>query len=852
MDFVPKPLRSDSPPVDIPLLDVIPYEVPQANYNFETFPEYHGFDLPIESTISPVALATFIQSWLFFGLLAEYLGHTPELTQLSALRCIKGRTIRCVCIDEIARSRFTDEFRGRLADKELDFGAKISIAEIQIKALECLDAAKFSPVPEVAMSVRILIDVLDTLSALSVPGQPYTQRPASSKLGDLLTWDCAHPSLQILLHRLKDSGWCPSIIPGLCLKFGYIHLYYMSQIRRCHPLGLNHQNCSGSICNAIVLRTDPFDRPRHYRTGCSCCLLRVPMDKIIATLRQGKTPLVRASRDSSGQLSLDIVPAKSSSRYIAVSHVWSDGLGNAVENSAFSCQLERIIQSLSRLPYFGEGTISGSWFERFFRNANIPSVALPRRRMQSYLFWLDILCIPTRSIPGINVMDLRNLRRVAVAQIPVVYAGAAQVLILDSEIETLRIGASQMTENVAQILGCNWATRAWTYQEGAHSLKCSIQFSDGVLDPRDDNADNRGMEAFIYQRSYPVQLALMVFPPSLDEDQTRDIRGLLEKYLLRDFTWALYLWFPKLDETYQAEYYSGTSAEARTMVFIRTWNELQTRSCTDPSDQVTILAMALQLPLREIISIPSHERLKSIIWSLHYIPLSFLLVPHDSEHAQLEQHDLWVPDGFNGLISDPLYDLKGGTNLKFSAAKDRIVFPFLKDTIFGDPFLIAISQPLRKVSWLRLDYETKKYLIRFRRSSNNTLDTSSFRGALFVIDPNTFASENREFKDTWISGCCLLVQNAKKSANQQESLEWDLDVVYDSAISVLLLEDGTERISEVPESLMQEAIAHLSTEKAPSYQNSEGSWGDSEAAINIHMACSKSATSSNLSYYIST
>ena len=44
----------------------------------------------------------------------------------------------------------------------------------------------------------------------------------------------------------------------------------------------------------------------------------------------------------------------------------------------------------------------------------------------SYLFWLDILCIPTRSVPGVDWQKLKKLRETAMGQIPIVFAGAAR------------------------------------------------------------------------------------------------------------------------------------------------------------------------------------------------------------------------------------------------------------------------------------------------------------------------------------------------------------------------------------------------------------------------------------------
>lgn len=99
------------------------------------------------------------------------------------------------------------------------------------------------------------------------------------------------------------------------------------------------------------------------------------------------------------------------------------------------------------------------------------------------LFWLDILCIPTKTAASYGPLTQQlylDLRQQAISQISAVFAGAAQVLIMDAEMQTLRRGTSQLPEIYAHFLGCNWSTRAWTFQEMSQSLKCSVQLLDGA------------------------------------------------------------------------------------------------------------------------------------------------------------------------------------------------------------------------------------------------------------------------------------------------------------------------------------------------------------------------------------
>ena len=62
------------------------------------------------------------------------------------------------------------------------------------------------------------------------------------------------------------------------------------------------------------------------------------------------------------------------------------------------------------------------------------------------------------------------------------HAAASQVLILDSELQRVRIGGAQEPEALGYILTCAWKTRCWALQEGALAQARRYQMLDGVID----------------------------------------------------------------------------------------------------------------------------------------------------------------------------------------------------------------------------------------------------------------------------------------------------------------------------------------------------------------------------------
>lgn len=74
----------------------------------------------------------------------------------------------------------------------------------------------------------------------------------------------------------------------------------------------------------------------------------------------------------------------------AISHVWSDGMGNDESNKVTKCQLERIGRELEALQEERRRTMG--IYERFYSGETFKSY----RHSQRVHFWLDTLCIPAR------------------------------------------------------------------------------------------------------------------------------------------------------------------------------------------------------------------------------------------------------------------------------------------------------------------------------------------------------------------------------------------------------------------------------------------------------------------------
>lgn len=129
--------------------------------------------------------------------------------------------------------------------------------------------------------------------------------------------------------------------------------------------------------------------------------------------------------------------------YVAISHVWVDGLGNAEANSLPNCQLARL----------------GKMLDPFAENGRRP------------LVWLDTLCCPVDH--GAKKLALLQMRRT--------YAKAHKTLILDSTLYNYDSQGLSAAELQARFLTCGWMRRLWTLQESALASDPWVQFKDGPL-----------------------------------------------------------------------------------------------------------------------------------------------------------------------------------------------------------------------------------------------------------------------------------------------------------------------------------------------------------------------------------
>ena len=438
MEHLPSPLHS--------LLDG-QIEVPHVcrkSYDggpFLTYPirEGKGYVLPAASSTSgqlpfwqheklhPTPkdeLESFFQTWLFFGLLHEILGdlHSPQ-DFIRASQEAPDKVISTSKLISITEAWVSRVINGDLATTYEHLAECLRVTYATLRAVN----------PAFDQRIKVSIASTGELLTFAVNKAFHIENmardnkcPASwLSLIDEVPWT----------EIMRAAGWCPSQISILCHGALSIQsLYYFTGLRQPESPS-RHQSCSKQKCVAYQNNPEKYTT-QHSSSDCKCEELSVDDGAVEDVLLKGQIPLLRIIPGQSlSDLSLEIIPSQTGSQYVALSHVWADGLGNPYANALPRCQLLRLLGLL--------------------QCSNIPRDSGDSDR--ELLLWCDTLCCPVKP---------SEAKTRALVQMKRTYQDATMVLVLDASLQLFNGGLLTAEEICTRISSCGWTRRLWTLQEG--------------------------------------------------------------------------------------------------------------------------------------------------------------------------------------------------------------------------------------------------------------------------------------------------------------------------------------------------------------------------------------------------
>ena len=487
-------------------------------------------------------LEPFLQNWLFFGLLNEVLGdlyrHEDFITTLS-----DGGTEKTVVTTVDLLSRL-EEWEAKITR---DKHSLMAVYEHIAKCLHLAHACLQIQYPDFDNDLKVhLASVAEILgyAASKACDVTWSDDPRRSLIpidwGDITSEDFRK---FVLLER---SNCCPSQMQMLMQHFGSLQaLSFVASCFHEDNIQWDHASCDGRICRAGDLAASG-QITRHVSDSCGCKFLSVDEDLLADCLNKGCLPLLRIKEGTNlDKMSIEVVASTDSTPYVALSHVWADGLGNPSATSLPRCQLSRLKDLID--------------------NLDSAALDLPEDAPEM-LLWCDTLCCPVVSREAHN-MALRQMYRT--------YDQATVVLVLDRSLISHRVGGMHVDEACLRIAASRWMTRLWTLQEGALSAskhKLWFQFTKTALSTQT-----------LYIHLYKV----------MKTDIRR--RGVLESVMGRFHT------FMTLFRDQGSE---NQGAQMKDIM-----DGLLYRSVTVPSDEPLIIATLLALDLSPILASDPEQRM---------------------------------------------------------------------------------------------------------------------------------------------------------------------------------------------------------------------------------------------------
>jgi hypothetical protein len=471
MDHIPLVQNSIFPPVEVEHLGG---GVEYDNLGFSDFPRRAGWNKErmlwwLGSSRNPditwkwSEFAPFLQQWLYFGLLSTALAHEYSMeTLLQDFTCVSSNTGRTI-ITTAKLEQYLQRRKETMCEADLQLGSETQLeleAALQETALHTLryisspaetDRNKFGEshpmraYPELSLSILVLATVIQAAKDFTWPHGKFM----------------AFGHGELVIQRMRSAGWCPSDIIILKRSLLADGLYYISMLapRRGQKDHVT-AGCDDDFCNVMNITGAACEE---YQTGHAenCdgqCEFHYVDEANICDIwnSPNSTPVVSFTlEDDQWKLNVSKQDLGNTNEYIAISHVWVEGLGSTAANSLPGCQLQRIQNMVNSTPGRPMGTPT--------------------------LFWIDTLCVPQ----DYKKPRLTVFRQKAIRSMDLVYKSAAAVLVLDAELRSTSILATA-EEHLARLFCSSWFRRFWTLQEAVLNSNILLQMTDGTIDMMQD------------------------------------------------------------------------------------------------------------------------------------------------------------------------------------------------------------------------------------------------------------------------------------------------------------------------------------------------------------------------------
>lgn len=181
--------------------------------------------------------ASLLQSWLFFGLLAEIGGELVNRETFLTRQRPQEISIRVA-----GYWNRPETFNPRSMDSCL------RLAAVHSYKTDRLNVACTHPMPLVTLSINVLISVLIDYHERNLGVEEGARNHEKPRLTPLVPGsDFISPSAHLLMSSMMAQGWCQSQMHRICSAYNWSIAYHISHISK-----RSRERCSQSVFKEIV------------------------------------------------------------------------------------------------------------------------------------------------------------------------------------------------------------------------------------------------------------------------------------------------------------------------------------------------------------------------------------------------------------------------------------------------------------------------------------------------------------------------------------------------------------------------------------------------------------------------
>jgi len=492
-------------------------------------------------------------------------------------------------------------------------------------------------------------------------------------------------------------------------------------------------------------------------------------------VQRGGTPLLRLTYDRYGAPMLTVEEATTSSMYIAISHVWSGGLGNPKANVLPLCQLRQLAGNLDKV--LCKIRPASSKLRDWLAPARDP------------LFWMDTLCIPVRYQSCENASETkssRETRQRAINGMQEIYNGAMAVLVLDPGLQ--KLDSCNSTHQIyAHILTSSWMSRCWTFEEASMANEMFVQLKD---------------QPYRLQMHQPTQRSKVL-----------NFRETLSGYMQKE----MMSWTNDLPlaggNSFSAHDGMGRQTITRPYPrrFTRLYNTILRRSTSRESDRLIILSTMLNFRPIDVAKLSPEQRLSRVIGSMECLPVDLLYMDHEPELPYNVRRS-WLPmkrmidhiPAERPYSNDLEREENGRWRLNLHKNNQQCIFVVSTLDLMQNDLLVTIKQRFYRLKLWYRSTEDVQEVLPFHLAPDSWNAGSEF---VLLVRDRDWLQNTIQFGTT----ACALFEHHHEYPHDPKGELWKVSYIMALRCSLKAADSSLE--SGAPRTFIRDALEEMSRER---------------------------------------